>query len=270
MYLGDSSMKEEKTYFLPLLPVWKKKAQEGDKEMAARIEPLNQLPMIKIVTVDNNHGLPNSAKKLFSHGGYKLILTSSESGETIFAIRDVETESKDESGRTIPFLLVITGNSDNDKITLENLAAYASSHLESFSKKISGLFSYDSARNGISFDLATLTHYIYQIANKSNNSLLTVNGEVIIDSDQEEVPLMVLPEGITKNLAIQEQALEGKKIRAIDIQDILPMDNQEKLVTFLKRYKNPGEASIFSDIRTLYILGGAALVGFIIGFIIAK
>lgn len=270
MFLGDSSMKADKTYFLPLLPVWKKKAQAGDKDMASRVQSLEHLPMIKIVTVDDNHGLPRSAKVLFSHGGYKVMLTASESGETIFAIRDIETSSKDESGRTIPFLLVITGSSDNEKKMLERVAAYASSHLETFSKKVSVLFSYDSNKNGISFDLAALTAYINKISQQSNNSLLTMRGEFVIEGNKADVPLLIVPEGINKNLAIQEQGLSGKKVNTIDLLDIIPLDNHDKLVAILKRSGHRTQTSIFSDKRVLYLLGGVALIGFILGYIIAK
>lgn len=269
MFLGDSSMNEDKTYFLPLLNIWKKKAQAGDKEMASRLQSLETLPMIKLVTGDDNCDLPESAKILFSHGGYKIILTTSESGETIFAIRDVESSSKDESGRTIPFLLVIVGSSDTEKNTLEKFAAYASSHLDSFSQKISGLFSYDSTKNGISFELATLTAYVDKISQKSTNSLLTMRGEVVIGG-RIDVPLMIVPEGLSSTIAIQEQGLSGKKVNIVNLLDVVPLDNHEKLVAIIKRCGLQKKTSIFSDKKTLYFLAGATLIGFVLGYIMAK
>lgn len=270
MFLGDSSMKADKTYFLPLLPVWKKKAASGDKELTAKVESLGNLPSIKIVTGEECYGLPHSAKTLFSHGGYKVLLTSSDSGETIFAIRDIESSSKDESGRAIPFLLVVVGSSDNDKKTLEKVAAYASSHLDTFSKKISSLFSYDSEKNGLAFALAPLTSYIYKIAEQSNNSLLTMQGEIMIEGKRADVPLLIVPEGINRSLAIQEQGLSGKRVNAIDLLDVIPLDNHERLIALLKGKNGNGRTSIFSDRRVMYLLGGAALVGFILGYYIAK
>ena len=271
MFLGDSSMKEDKTYFLPLLPVWKKKANAGDKELAVKVELLETLPSIKIVTGDESHGLPRSAKTLFSHGGYKVMLTSSESGETIFAIRDIESSAKDESGRTIPFLLVVVGKSDEDKKILEKVTVYASSHLETFSKKISSLFSYDSDKNGLAFALSTLTNYIHKIDEQSNNSLLTMQGEVEIKSKMSDVPLLLVPEGINHSLALQEQGLSGKKkVNVIDIKDVIPLDNHDKLIAILKGRKGRINTSLFSDKRVMYLLGGAAIVGFLLGYFIAK
>jgi hypothetical protein len=270
MFLGDSSMKADKTYFLPLLPVWKKKASAGDSDLSAKIESLETLPSIKIVTGDESYGLPRSAKTLFSHGGYKVMLTSADSGETIFAIRDIESSSKDESGRTIPFLIVIVGCSERDKIVLVKVAAFASSHLDSFSKKVSNMFSYDSEKNGLAFALSTFNSYIIKIAEQSNNSLLTMQGEVLLEIGKAEVPLLIVPEGINSSLAVQEQGLSGKKVKIIDILDIIPLDNLDKLIAMLKRRKRQTKTSIFSDKRVMYLLGGAAILGFILGYFIAK
>lgn len=90
--------------------------------------------------------------------------------------------------------MVIVGTSESDKVLLEKVATYASSHLDSFSKKISSLFSYDSEKNGLAFALSTLTSYINKIAEQSNNSLLTMQGEVLLESKRADVPLLILPE----------------------------------------------------------------------------
>jgi hypothetical protein len=198
------------------------------------------------------------------------MLTSSDSGEAIFAIRDIESSSKDESGRTIPFLLVIVGNSESDKIVLEKVAAYAASHLESFSKKVSNLFSYDSEKNGLAFDLSTFTSYVSKIVERSSNSLLTMQGEVLLETKKADVPLLILPEGINKSLAIQEQNLSGKKVKTVDLNDIIPLDNHDRLIAILKGRNSLTYKSIFSNRRVMYLLGGAAIIGFILGYFMAK
>jgi hypothetical protein len=270
MFLGDSNMKTDKTYFLPLLPIWKKKASAGDSDLAAKVKSLEALTSIKIVTRDESYGLPNSAKILFTHGGYKAMLTSSDSGEAIFAIRDIESPSKDESGRTIPFLLVIVGSSESDKIVLEKVAAYAAAHLDSFSKKVSNLFSYDSEKNGLAFDLSTFTSYLSKIAECSSNSLLTMQGEVLLETKKADVPLLILPEGINKSLAIQEQNLSGKRVKTVDLIDIIPLDNHDRLIAILKgRNSLTNNVSMF-DKRVMYLLCGAAIIGFILGYFMAK
>lgn len=269
MYLGDSSITDNKSYFFPLLPIWKKNALAGDESFASRVESLEILPMIQIITNDNSYGLPHSAKLLFSHGGYKLVLATADTGELIFSIRDVEGVTKDDSGRKIPFLLIIVGSSESDKKLLETVAAYAASHLETFSKKISILFDYDSEKNGISFDLATLTAYLNKISKESNNSLLTLHGEIVIGRKNAQIPLLVLPEGIEKQIAIKEQGLSGKQVNFVDLLDIIPLDNHDKLVAIIKRLKR-NRSTPFSDWKVLCLLGGVALLGFVVGYIIAK
>lgn len=147
MFLGDSTMTSESTFYLPLLPVWKKKAEAGDVSLAEKIESLEKLPKIKILTIDSNYGLSKSAFTLISHAGYKVYLSKLSSGESIFAIRDIDSNSKDESGRSIPFLLLVVGDTDSDRIVLEKMAAYAVSHIDEISKKIADLFSYNAKYN---------------------------------------------------------------------------------------------------------------------------
>lgn len=146
MFLGDSTMKDTETYYLPLLSIWKKKTAAGDAEAEAKVKLTESLPKIQLLSTKENFGLPEEATPMFSHGGYKVMYTLNAKGESIFAIRDVESDSKDESGRTIPFLLVIVGTTETDAKTLEKVSAYACSHMESFSNELADLFYYDAER----------------------------------------------------------------------------------------------------------------------------
>ena len=269
MYLGDSSMTEAQSYFFPLMAIWRKNAKAGDKTCAERVEALEKLPSIKIVTNDENRGLPESAKTLFSHGGYKLILTKANTDEYIFAIRDIDGDAKDDAGRSTPFLLVVVGNSDEEKLQLEKIATYAASHLETFSKKISVLFKYDAEKNGVSFDIASLTTYLNKISKESDNSLLTLDGEVIVDGSHKDTPLLVLPEGIDKNIATTEQKLSRKEVNFVGVDNLIPLDNHKKLVALIKGSVGT-KSSLLSNWKVSCLFGSAAIVGFIIGYIIGK
>ena len=269
MFLGTSSMKDSKSYFFPLLPIWKKKAQSGDADYASRVKSLESLPMIQFVTQTDTQGLPESAKIQFSHGAYKIMLATANSGELIFAIRDIEALSTDDSGRKNPFLLVIVANTDGDKHMLERVATYAASHLDTFSQQISVLFNYDSEKNGISFELAQLTAYLNKISKESDNMLLTMKGEVIVDRNKADVPLLILPEGIDKELAAKEQQLSGRKTNFINLLDVVPLDNQKKLIALIRARKQ-SQTSLLSDTKVLALLAGAAFLGFVLGYFIAK
>lgn len=249
MFLGDSTMSYESTFFLPLLPVWKKKAEAGDVSLAEKIESLEKLPKIKILTVDSNYGLPKSAFTLISHAGYKVYLSKLSSGESIFAIRDIDSNSKDESGRSIPFLLLVVGDTDSDRIVLEKMAAYAASHIDEISKKIANLFSYNPTVNGVEFSLHALNGLIKDISDKNNNTFMTLTKDIVVDLKKNEVALFAIPEGLDKTIAIREQNLKGKNVNFVMMEEIIPLDNQTKMKSMLEsrqKYRN----SVISSWKT--------------------
>lgn len=269
MFLGDSSMSAKETYFLPLTGIWKKKALAGDKDAESKLKAAESLAKIQIMTASESFGLPKEARQMFSHGAYKLVLTAGGSGESIFAIRDIEGRSKDESGRAIPFLLVIAGTTPKDAIILEKVAAYAASHAESFGEELAGLFNYDADINGVSFHLSGLNALVKRIAEENSNSLLTLDGVMTIEVKPGAVSLLVLPEGISKETAVAEQGLNGKTVRAVPAANILPLDNKQKLIEMLKRIQDV-KRSIYTDRRVQCLVGGAVALGFLLGFLIAK
>lgn len=269
MYLGDSSMKDAETYYLPLLSIWKKKSASGDTEAETKVKLTEELPKIQLLSTKENFGLPEEAIQMFSHGGYKVINTVNKKGESILAVRDIESSSKDESGRKIPFLMVIVGTSESDAIALEKVSAYASSHLESFSKKLAELFYYDADKNGVVFKLSSMNAIIKKIANEEDNCILTIDGVKTVKAKPGTVSLLVLPEGLFEDYALAEQGIKSVPVQSISIEQILPLDNQKKLVEILKNVK-VARNSIFSDRKIQYIIGGFAILGFLIGFFIGR
>lgn len=283
MFLGDSTMTSESTFYLPLLPVWKKKAEVGDVSLAEKIESLEKLPKIKILTIDSNYGLPKSAFTLISHAGYKVYLSKLSSGESIFAIRDIDSNSKDESGRLIPFLLLVVGDTDSDRIVLEKMAAYAVSHIDDISRKISNLFSYNPTVNGVEFSLHTLNELIKEISTKNNNTFMTLTKDVVVDLNKKEIALFAIPEGLDKTIAIREQNLKGKNVNFVMMTEVIPLDNQKKMKSMLElrkklqasvisswKSKLPSElTNILSDKKVKRILiGGTIITAIAIGYLL--
>ena len=269
MFLGDSSMNAKETYYLPLLAIWKKKALSGDSDAEAKVKSAEELTPIQLLSSKESFGLPKEAESMFSHGGYKIIYSVGANGESIFAIRDIDCSSRDESGRTTPFLLVIVGTTDEDARTLEKVAVYASSHLESFSKELSELFHYDAGINGIAFKLASVNSIVGKISAGGNNSLLTIDGIKNIESKRGAVSLLVLPDGIPKDVALNEHGLKGMSVQAIPVGWILPLDNHKKLAAALRNIKEV-KNSIYTDKRVRYIVGGAIILGLVAGYIIGR
>ena len=269
MFLGDSTMNDTATYFFPLLSVWKKRAADGDVDCAERLKGLDGLPKIQILTAEANYGLPAMADIMISHGGYKILNVVSDKGESIFAIRDVESRSYDESGRSIPFTFLIVGDTAEDMKVLEKVAAYAASHLETFSEELAAYFFYEAKKNGIAFNLSSMTKLIGRIVSINGNTIPVLKGEFAVRSKAGEVSLLLLPDGITKDRAVREQNLTNKKVKMIEREDVIPLDNQQHMLNSLQRIQQAKNA-ILTDKRILWLIGGAFVMGFIIGCLVCK
>lgn len=262
MFLGDSSMDANETFYLPLLPVWEKKVANGDVSLQKRIDALKKCPQIRILTKDNNFGLPKFASTFFSHGGYKILLTEDNEGHIVFAIRDIQGKEKDEMGRSIPFLMVVTGDSEADRHMLENLTAYATNHLELFSNRIAALFSFDHEKNGVAFHLAEFTKLIEGTSTNESPMVQTLKKDIMIKSAPGVTALMVVPSGITPQMAATQVGLPLGKMNAVMADDIYIADTQDKKESLYKKR---------SQIKTAKIVGWscAGIIAAAAGILIA-
>ncbi len=162
MYLGNSDNCADCTYYLPLLPMIKNrnKAEDADK-----IEKLEQLSPIHIITNDKHYGFPSECNTLFSHGGYVAIYKTLSNSDTCFALKDIPSTDKDEMGRYIPFNILLIANDSESKSKLENFAFYAKDNYNECIEFCTKLFSYDYIVNGIKFDLPAIIDKIKSLPN---------------------------------------------------------------------------------------------------------
>lgn len=266
LHLGTSEMTESFTYYLPLLAIQKKKAEsEGNSNALAKISELEELPKIKLVNKTNNWGLPNFGARLISHGGYKLIFTHAEDKTYILTLRDIKGENKDESGRSIPFLIMIVADNVNDASKLATIAAYWSNYLDTIADKISKMIIYDKVINGIKFNLKEFNLLINQTANKQTY-IETTDGNKNIIIEQNTVGALLVPSGITEKLIIEELDLHIKDVNFIPQSSVLPKDNPDKLKKMLIQAQR--EKYIQKRRKIVYtIIGGILTVGVISGVI---
>ena len=230
--LGDSESKAESTFYLPLLPVLEERA-ESDKEAARQVAELKKLPAIKQLSADNTYDLPSSANTLFSHAGYKLLYKHLEGDKYAIALRDITPDTKDEVGRAIPFLIVIVGDTD-DLPKMDILATYIAGNIKKVEQFIIQSLYMDIDKNGLRFDLKKFNTWIENIL-KSNSSskLLCVSGGKRIVAYRNKVALMLLPDGMSKETALNEQKIIEKDVVIVPISDVIPKDNPEKLAVML-------------------------------------
>lgn len=268
--LGTNQCNVEATYYLPLLPVLEERSKE-DSEVAKKIEPLKSLPRIQQLCAEETHNLPVSARTMFSHAGYKLIYRHLEGDYYALALRDIADKNKDEHGRAIPFMFVITGDTPEDLKLLDVLAVYFASHIKSVENILSQYLYMDIEKNGLKFEVAKFNDWIRTTINNNISSIIlpTMNGEIFIKAEQNSVALLVIPEGISEQKAITEQKIENMNIISVKEIEILSKENPERLVkqmlTLTEELKNARKQNALFKKGII----AAGVGGFLVGALIA-
>ncbi len=262
MYLGNSDMKEEETYFLPLLPIWEERAkEEGDSALKEKVDKLSTLPSIKLLNNNNNYGFPKGESNIVSHGGYKIILKHCPNGESILSVRDIPSATKDENGRSIPYLVAIVSQTREERDTLGKLYYYILTNYKSTVEVFSKLFKYDAEKNGIAFCLSTLNDWITDVLdNKTQISQKTL--EIVCNND-----VVVLPNGIGPDLAIKEQQLTKSRLRMVD-EDSINISDSEKKKELIEQLLNKKSANGAINEKTLTLVMALLFLGLIIGYLV--
>lgn len=228
--LGTNDSKQEATYYLPLLSVLEERAKD-DTDASKQFEQLNKLPKIHQLSATETYGLPVSARPLFSHAGYKLIYKHLEDDSFALALRNITDNAKDEHGRVIPFMFVITGDTKEDVKVLDILATYFACNIKVVEKMLSEFLYMDIEANGLKFELAKFNAWITKVVSSESSTILaTINGGVSIHAQANDVALLILPEGISEQKAITEQKLDTMEITSVKDIEILSKEEPERLV----------------------------------------
>lgn len=160
MYLGNSEEADTPKYYLPLLPIMKNRNKPEEKE---KIEELERLPIIQIITRENRYGFSKECDILFSHGAYSVIYKTLSNGDTCLSIKDIPGIDKDEMGRSIPFNLMFIATGDDSRQLLDNFAIYVKDNYAECISFCNVLFKYDYLSNGIKFDLPAIITKIKEV-----------------------------------------------------------------------------------------------------------
>ena len=268
LYLGSDDDKSEETFYLPLLTVLEEEAKT-DENARRQFDELNKLPKIYQLSDKNNYGLPSGAASLFSHAGYKVLYKHVQGKTHALAIRDITCGSKDEMGRSIPFLMVITGDTPNDVRKLDIITTYITSYLKSSEETISSFIGYDRDKNGLRFKLAEFNNWIDRIVQESHsNIVVSLSGVIRVNGSPGKVALLILPPGINKQAAIDEQNLIEYDIISANMNDIICKSDTERLINQLEETTeelNRVKASYAMMKKTAI---GAGIIGFIMGLVL--
>lgn len=268
--LGTSEDKQKATYYLPLLPVLEERAKTDDNA-AKQVQQLKNLPHIHQLSAEETYNLPKSARKLFSHAGYKLIYKHLEGGYYALALRNISGKAKDEQGRVIPFMFVILGDNKKDLNVLDVLATYFACNIKAVENVLSKFLFMDIDTNGLKFELNKFNLWVKDIAaNNPSNILPTMKGGLPIHAKDNKVALLVLPEGISELKAITEQNLENMELTSVKEIEILSKEEPERLIkqilSITEELKDERKKN--AAIKKGMIAAGAA--GLLVGALIAS
>lgn len=231
LYLGSSEDKVEATYYLPLLPLMEDNTIQEDPN---KVESLKGLPKIKLINNTESHGLPNEAKRLFSHAGYKILYKNISAKTYALAIRDIPSSGKDESGRSIPFLLVIIGTTQEDIRILNILTTFLASYIPESEKVISSCLGYDQDVNGLRFEISRFNKWIEDIISGDNsNRIATEKGILNVEGKPGKTAFILLPSEIDIEYAVQEQNLSSPINSYTNMNELIQKNDTERLVCLL-------------------------------------
>lgn len=265
LYLGSNEDKAEETFYLPLLSVLKEESKT-DENARRQFDELNELPRIFQLSDKENYGLPSGAATLFSHAGYKVIYKHVQGDTHALAIRDIGCGSKDEMGRSIPFLIVITGDTVDDVRKLNIIAAYFASYMKHAEEAISSFIGYDRDRNGLRFKLAEFNNWLANIVKENeSNTVVSTRGVIHINGTEGKVALLIVPTGISQSYSAEEQNLSNYQIESVNMEELICKTDTEKIVNQLEN-----TAQELNHIKTSYatmkkVAIGVGIVGFLTG-----
>lgn len=195
MYLGNSEMKEECTYYSPFYSQWKNNTLPENfvSRMKEQLEYLDGQTHIKILTAIDED-LPKDASRFVTHSGFKLACCTLNNGATTIALKDLNGSVKDENERSISFMLQLLSDDTNTQIAL---ADYIRTHLETEEDFFASLFEYNVNYNCLQFNLAKLNTWIKDVVENKLN-------EVISNTTARRLHLLVLSNGVSKEYALSE------------------------------------------------------------------
>lgn len=223
MYLGSSDTAASPSYFLPLLPVMKKRGRTDEVE---KIKYQESLQHVCIVTSSESYGFPADAANMFSHGAYKAVYRTLQDGSSCLSMHDIPSNETDEEGRDIPFTLMFVADGEEDSAKLDSMAAALLKDMTAWQQLFTSLFAYDPTVNGIKFDLPKIIARINDTKQEPN---------CYIDRTQSKnVAYLMLNENNGVKIALKEQNLKREEVSCfVDangniIEGRLPLAKEEK------------------------------------------
>lgn len=234
MYLGNSGMTDvAQTYYLPLLPSMKQKADSGDKVMQEKVAKLEELAKIGLLTKDCRYGLPEAADSLIIHSGYKVIYMHLEANKHIVVLRDIQGNGEDENGRAIPFLLAIVCDAASDVSLMDRLATYLACKTQAAENKFVSFLHYDANANGLCFELNAMCEWLMTLP-ESSKIQTSLTKKVSICGHKGKVAVVVAT--TNRKYLVNELSLSLPISLFLPIDSYLPIENSSKAAAIKNKW----------------------------------
>lgn len=165
-FLGDNLSKHEYTYYLPLLPAYRKRAEQNP-EYSKKVAELEKLPQIGLLSNDDSKGFPKQGEAMIAHSGYELIYRHIEDDTVAICCRDIASLDKDDVGRPIPFVFCLICDNREEWSQMDNIALYWAEHLAEAKKILANMLHLDSETSGLRFSIDDFNKWILGLPHHS-------------------------------------------------------------------------------------------------------
>lgn len=229
MLVGSQSDSATCNYYLPLV------------EAEIDVDPEKQgLPKIRIIGGEGEtEKMPRGLSRIVYNGGYRVFFSRNFNGKSVLVVRDVMGSEKDESGRSIPFVLELVGDLSDGR-QLASAAACLLQDQTVADKAFGPLFHYEPSYNGLCFECKKMTDWLADVADVIP-SFRTLGGKNIeLTSGARNGILATTLQGKATEL-ISKLGLESANIAVMGLAQIEPRSiaDLERMVA-----KSPAEDKV--------------------------
>lgn len=261
-FLGDNLTKHEYTYYLPLLPAYRKRAEQNP-EYAKKVAQLEKLPQIGLLSNDDSKGFPKQGEAMITHSGYELIYRHVEEDTVAICCRDIASLDKDDVGRPIPFVFCLICDKKEEWSQMDNIALYWAEHIVEVKKILANMLHLDSETIGLRFSLSDFNKWILELPHHS---------VPLMDAQKAFV---LYPSGIDLHETIRMQELQ--KLDASDFPSSSSNDDENLTLSenehrrLLKKAVKEARDEITNEMeqqkRKQFLV--SMTIGFVLGFLLA-
>ena len=194
---SGSSKDNLSNYYSPFLKPWLEGTlTDIDQRTIEQLNSIKEEGRIEIIGRDSSYSMPNTARKIATHGGYRLLCCSLEDGTYSVALRDITNDVRDEFGRPVPFMMQFVVS---DVKQADSIADYFRDNIIDVRIRLGKLFSFNPQLNCLQFSVSE--------ANRLVTEALTSTNSERDPSNCRKIRLATIPQGMNISFTVKELGL---------------------------------------------------------------